>query len=229
VTTTTRKSKPARRSVSPFGFYDTVEDPYLSLKQAIRPFATNDNAETTSSALSQFFDIGNLPAALEKLSSAAANDAPLLDKVCNYGVTIRLEAEKHGVSDILFSSMTQLFEKKTESFLLDSDVVLFAKERDMVVGRFVAPFTESSPGRFSEFIQKWVETENTDRLLHFLDFCRGSQNPTFDHYLLFAHPALHRVVDNKALIKNLFKKTEPLLKKFESTNFVSDLRKTLSV
>ena len=229
MTQTLKTSKTPRRSVSPFGFYEPAEDPFLSFKQALHPFS----------------NLSHLPAAIEKLYSATANDAPRLEKVCNELIDLRPELEKNGLVEILFDAMSQVFDKKTESFYLDlhtpeqcekmgehtshAEVVLFAKERDTLVGRFVEPYTDQNPGRFSEFINTWVETDNRDRLLHFLDFCRGKKDPTFEHYLLFAHPSLSRVVGNKMLMKNLLHKTEPLLKKFEGSAFLVDLKKSLAV
>ena len=74
-------------------------------------------------------------------------------------------------------------------------------ERDQLVGGFFAPINDRQPGRLSSFVTAWTETDNLDRLLHFIDFCRGAKNPTFEHYLLFAHPALDRVVSNKSQMR----------------------------
>ncbi len=108
------------------------------------------------------------------------------------------------------------------------DNVLFSRERDTLVGGFFAPWTERAPGEFSAFIHRWAESENPDRVLHFLDFCAGSKNPTFEYYLLFTHPALARW-SNKSHLKGLFDRVAPLLPKIKSPTWEPSVRALLGL
>lgn len=192
--------RPQKRSVSPFGSAPFVDaDPLAALREAV--------------AKTSFEEAKMLPDLIEKVSNAPANDAPQLDKLSQFLLKHRETLVAQELSGPLFQAMMDLFDRKTELFMFDQDAVLFSRERDALVGRFFAPFTETQPGLFSAFINHWVETDNPDRALHFLDFCAGSKNPTFEHYLLFTHPALARVIKNKAQMRALFEKAQPLLAK----------------
>ncbi len=234
-----------KRSVSPFGYGPaTIDDPFAQLRERLSALFPVPS-ENAKSQLKIIEDACFLPEWIEKISDAPANDAPGLDTLCQFILRYRETFRERGLEDILFETMKQLFDRKTELFMVDHqdraqcermgwsadyrDLVLFSKERDALVGRFFAPFTEMQPGLFSEFVNRWIESENPDRILHFLDFCTGSKNPTFEHYLLFSHPALARVVTNKAQLKALFEKTKPLVSKLSSPTWEHDARLALSV
>lgn len=224
-----RTIRPQKRSVSPFGAFaaETAADPILDLREKA---STHD-------------DLKHLPALIGKIAAAPANDAPELDGLIQFTLRHRETLTDRGLITPLFEAMQSLFEKKTELFMIDhhdrahcermgwteqyKDVVLFARERDALAGRFFAPFTEAQPGLFSEFVTRWMESANPDRLLHFIDFCSGSKNPTFEHYLLFTHPALARVISNKGHLRGLFEKAQPLLAKLSSPTWEHDVRAAL--
>ncbi len=237
--------KTARRSVSPFGLKRAAPSSLSELALEFEPFFGTPPDEKP--ALSSFSNAVHVPFFIDKISRAAANDAPDLERLCQFLLTHKVDFEIKNLENVLFQSMERLFDLKTELFLIDhipaveanpekgiepsaaQERVLFAKERDILVGRYFAPITENNPGLFSSFISRWVETENLDRLLHFLDFAAGSKNPTIEHYLLFVHPVLKRIVTNKNLLRSLIKKTEPLLGKLSSTDWAISVRKALDV
>jgi len=107
--------------------------------------------------------------------------------------------------------------------------VLFSRERDHLIGRYFFPVTEPAPADFSAFIQKWTGSTNPDRLLHFFDFAAGSHDPTFEHTLVFAHPGLQRIVGNKAVLRDLWKKTEPMAVKLAGPEGAASLQKRLGL
>jgi hypothetical protein len=109
------------------------------------------------------------------------------------------------------------------------DNVLLSRERDTLVGGFFAPWTEREPGEFSAFVDRWAGSENPDRVLHFLDFCAGSRNPTFEYYLLFTHPALARWSSSKSQLRGLFDRVAPMLPKLKSPTWEPAVRKLLSI
>lgn len=181
-----------RRSVSPFG----------GLTEEINPFEQFD--QTLKAAFP------DTPYSFQAIAEAPSNDDHGLGDLCRFLLQKRLDINME-------DAMKLLFERKTELFLLSSDGPLFVKERDLLVGGFFAPLYEHAPGKFSEFVDAWMETPIMDRLLHFFDFCRGSTRPTFEHYLLFAHPAFSRVLRDK-------QKLRLLLKKITVPAFEADLR-----
>jgi hypothetical protein len=234
-----------KRSVSPFGTGPNMEaDAFTPLAEAIRdafgPAPEEPVRKFTSSA-----HIPAVPARVRKAAQAPANDVPWLDEFCAYLVRMRPEFEEKGAARALWEGMERLFERKTELFLVDhldreqcqklgwaddhKDLVLFARERDILVGRFFAGWTEREPGDFSAFIHRWTDSPNPDRILHLLDFCAGSKNPTFEHYLLFTHPALARWVGNKTQLRALFDRVRPVLAKLKSPTWEKDVRHALGV
>lgn len=242
----TKIARGPRRSVSPFGFRTTVvsQSPFDALKDLFSfHFGVIEKPKKINLKTSD--DVKFIPFAIEKVMDSPANDAPLLGPLCDFLVKNREKLEEKSLVDAVFDAMNKVFEEKTEQFFITHhdkesceknewsdlyrDVILYSRERDILVGRFFAPFTEKNPGRFSEFIHKWVETENLDRLLHFLDFAIGSTHPTFEHYLLFSYPALHRVVGNKSQLRQIFEKTAPLLSKLPSPTWETDLKKHFQI
>ncbi len=237
--------KMLRRSVSPFGL--KMEDPgsFTSLFENFERVLGPSPQEKPK--LNSFSDATFVPFFIQKIADAAANDAPGLEKLCQFLLVHRPDLEAKSLETVVWESMDKLFNLKTEVFLIDhipaieedaekgitsapaQERVLFSRERDILVGRYFAPVTENNPGLFSEFVTRWVETENLDRVLHFLDFAAGSKNPTFEHYLLFVHPALKRIVENKNLLRGLVKKTEPLLAKLTATDWSASVRRTLDL
>lgn len=232
-----------KRSLSPFTPFQEPM-PFADAFERVWSHEFGPVAEPPKS-LTAFDDRRGVPFFFRKIWEAPANEAPELDQLCRYLARFRMDLEQHGLADAAFSAMTQLFDRKTELFLIDHwdesqckkmgwdlsyrDMVLFSKERDILLGSYFIPMTEKEPGRFAEFITRWVETENVDRLLHFLDFCAGSADPTFEHYLIFTHPALNRLLTNKSRLKALWEKTEPVLKKLSSPTWERDIRKALGV
>ncbi|MBS1983059.1 MAG: hypothetical protein JST16_02710 [Bdellovibrionales bacterium] len=237
--------RPQKRSVSPFGTSpEILSDSFQALAQMIQTHwpLVELTKKTSFHALE---DVGALPAVLNFIVEAPANDAPILFDVCSFLVRFRETFDAKGLSESLHEAMQYVFDQKTELFMVDHfskeqcekmgwtdefrDVVLFAKERDALVGRYFAPVNELQPGRFSAFINRWAETKNPDRALHFLDFCAGSKNPTFEHYLLFAHPALARVVSNKSQLKTLFEVAAPVISKLTSPTWQPQVTAALSL
>ena len=236
--------RPLRRSLSPFGQEPTETRPFSQLEKAFASeFKVNEGQ--TVQQLKSSGDLPFFPSVLYRIWQAPANEAQELENTCRFLVRFHTDIETHGLSSVVYLAMQTLFDRKTELFLVDHhnreqcekmewpedyrDVVLFAKERDTLVGHYFSPITEKEPGRFSEFINRWIDTTAGDRLFHFLDFCSGAKDPTFEHYLLFTHPALTRVVNNKARIKVLFDQTAPLLKKLNSPTWEKDVRVALGL
>jgi hypothetical protein len=225
-----------RRSVSPFGtFPETEAEPLAPLARAIEE-AFGPPPEQTVRKFTAAAHIAAVPARLKKAFDAPANDAPWLGDLCGFLVRMRPDLEEKNVNGAVWTAMSQLFERKTDVFLLDlvetpdgRPTVLFSRERDALVGRFFAGWTEREPGLFSGFIDGWTNSGNPDRLMHFLDFCAGSKNPTFEHYLLFTHPALHRWVSNKAQLRALFERVDPLLAKMKAGAWASAVKDALGI
>lgn len=218
----------AKRSVSPFGTSSFDEAPLSPLELAFRR-AFNSPASDKPLKLKTWEDAGHLPAVWKRVKEAPANDALELVPLCHYILSQRAALEEKQLFEPVYEAMRELFEWKTQVFMVDHydreacakmgwadesrDVVLFSKERDQLVGGFFAPVTEREPGRFSEFITKWSESADVDRVLHFLDFLKGAKDPTFEHYLLFTHPALSRILANKNFLRSLSEKAAPLMAK----------------
>jgi hypothetical protein len=237
--------RPLKRSVSPFGTAPELSsDPFQALAEAVEAHWPLLEPKKNPSFHS-LEDAGALPHALNSILESPANDAPALYDVCSFLVRFRETFEAKGLSDPLQQAMEHIFDRKTELFMVDHftkeqcekmewldesrDVVLFAKERDALVGRYFAPVNDMQPGRFSSFVNRWVETKNPDQALHFLDFCAGAKNPTFEHYLLFAHPALARVVENKNQIRALFDVAAPVFPKLTSPTWEPRVRAALGL
>jgi hypothetical protein len=239
------KLRPQKRSVSPFGTApDLSSHPFQPLIEAIEPQwpIVEWDKQTSFHSLE---DAGALPSALGVILEAPANDAPVLYDVCSFLVRFRETFEAKALGAPLHAAMQMIFDRKTELFMVDHftkeqcekmgwpdesrDVVLFAKERDALVGRYFAPVNDTQPGRFSAFVNRWSETKNPDQALHFLDFCAGAKNPTFEHYLLFAHPGLARVVENKAQLRSLFDVAAPALPKLTSPTWQPRVRAALGL
>lgn len=182
---------------------------------------------------------------MRKVAQAPANDCPELARLCDYLTGHNLEISSAGLFDPIFNALKVVFDRKTEIFLVDHydgdhcrkmgwkedyrDAVLFSEERNILVGRFFEPMTKDRPGHFSEFIKTWSETGNSDRLLHFLDFCGKLANSSFEFFLLGSHPALSRIIRKKDTMRALLQKCAPLFGKIKSPTWEKDLRKTLSV
>lgn len=245
--------RPPKRSVSPFvlaGDVSPVADttPFeavlVELQNATLT-ALGPVTEEKPAALKSIEDFNALPGMLRDLAEAPANDAPKLADICTAVVRFQETLGQKGLADVVNKALSEFFLKKVEVFMVDhydeehckkmgwavdhKDIVLFAKERDLLIGTYFAPLADAQPGRFSEFVSKWIETPNQDRVLHFLDFCAGSKNPTFEHYLLFSHPALGRILRDKALLKSLFDKSNTLLKKVKSPTWEKETRTALGV
>lgn len=245
--------KPLKRSVSPFVLAGDVPS-----RADATPFETALNelqnnlltvlgpvTEEKPSTLKSLEDFNALPVYLREMAEAPANDAPKLAEICSAIVRFQETLNQKNLSEVINKAMTEFFLHKTEVFMVDhydeehckkmgwavdhKDVVLFAKERDVLIGSYFAPLADAQPGRFSEFISKWTETTNQDRLLHFLDFCAGSKNPTFEHYLLFSHPALGRILRDKTFLKSLFDQSNALLKKLKTPSWENATRAALGV
>lgn len=235
----------SRRSVSPFGTPpDAEQDEFSPLTQAV----ADAFGPPPEDSIRKFTAAAHIPAIPEKIRKAArapANDIPWLDDFCSYLVRMRPDFEEKKVAPVVWQAMERLFARKTELFLVDHldrahcekmgwaddhrDLVLFARERDVLVGRFFAGWTEREPGAFSEFVNRWAESENPDRVLHFLDFCAGSKDPTFEHYLLFSHPALDRWASNKSQLRGLFSRVKSVVAKLKSPSWETDRRTALGL
>lgn len=234
--------------MSPFGAFEApvavVDNPLAALRSSVEAaFGTTDQKKPKQ--LKSVDDAVFLPRLIEKIADAPANDAPDLDNLSQFLLLFRETWREKNLDAVFYDAMRAVFDKKTELFLIDHqtkehcekmgwndpyrDLVLFSKERDALVGRFFAPATEQSPGQFSEFVNAWAASENPDRLLHLLDFCAGSKRPTFEHYLLFSHPALNRVVSNKSLLRELLEKAQPVIVKLTSPTWENDVRTALGV
>lgn len=245
--------KPLKRSVSPFVLAGDVtpandltpfETALLELQNASLS-ALGPVTEEKPTAIKAIEDFNALPGMLRDLAEAPANDAPKLSELCAAVVRFQETLQKKGLAEAVDRALAEFFLKKIELFMVDhydeehckkmgwavshKDIVLFAKERDVLIGSYFAPLADAKPGRFSEFVSKWIESPNQDRLLHFLDFCAGSKNPTFEHYLLFSHPALGRILRDKSLLKSLFDKTSTLLKKVKSPTWEKETKTALGL
>ncbi len=245
--------RPPKRSVSPLAGLVPLPaslEEESSLEQSVSDLENSvaslgNPADPAPKALKIPEDLRFLPAFIRKIADAPANDAPELSDVCHFLLLFQGFIEEKKWTAQIDRVMLALFNHKTDLFLIDHqdkehcekmglqadhrDSVLFSRERDILVGRYFAPAAELQPGKFSEFIARWVESNNIDRLLHFLDFCAGSKNPTFEHYLLFTHPALARIVRDKNQLRGLFDKVQPLLKKLSSPTWEKDVRAALGV
>jgi len=234
-----------KRSVSPFG---TAPDAESDDFTAFAALIADKFGPPPDAPVRKFTAAAHIPAVPQRIRRAAlapANDLPWLDDFCAYLVRLRPDFEEKDAARALWDAMERLFDMKTELFLVDhldkehcqkiglagdhKDLVLFARERDTLVGRFFAGWTEREPGEFSAFIHRWTDSENPDRILHFLDFCAGSNNPTFDHYLLFSHPALDRWISNKAQLRALINRVRPVLAKLKSPTWERDVRSALKI
>jgi hypothetical protein len=190
-------------------------------------------------------DLAFVPTYIAEAFGAAANDAPHLGPLCQFLAVHNAVLDAKGLAAPVYDAMEQVFEAKTELFLIDHldkehcekmgwpdpyrDAVLFARERDMLVVRYFTPVNELQGGRLAEFFSKWAHTTVPDRALHFLDFCLGLRNPTFDHYLLSSHPALSRIERDKALLRSLLEHGKPILSRLASPTWEADVRKTLGL
>lgn len=222
-----KPAKPLRRSVSPFGLADTVPNPLAVLQESFTG------------------DFSAIPPLFEKVWKAPAHGAPELNALCESLLKLRIPLEDEGLWDTAMDFMARLFDRKTELFLVDHydkaqceklgwagefrDVVLFSKERDGLIGQFFGPALENQPGDFSAFVNRWAESDNPDRIFHLLDFCAGSKDPTLDHFLLFTHPALTRILRDRPFLKGLFEKTKVAASKLTSPTWEKNARGVLSV
>lgn len=232
--------RPPRRSASPFGGPPPGLSPFDEFRRLFSSAFGDPDPKADLNALTH---AAAFPRVYQKVYDAPANDAPGLASLGDFLLRHKLELEEKGLLDAADQAMERLFDHKTEVFLVDHldktacekmgwpeeyrNSVLFAKERDLLIGGYFAPAFESNPGRFSQFITRWVESDNPDRLLHWFDFAMGSKHPTFEHYLLFTHPALSRVLRNKAQMKTMFQKARPVLAKLSTPTWEADVRKTL--
>lgn len=238
-------ARPPRRSVSPFGNEPPAQDDqFADLDAAFRAAFPGVSARKGSS-LKTFDDAAAVPHVLRRVANAPANDAAGLPALCDFLILHRATLAEKGVFEAVYRAMEIVFDMKTDLFMVAHhgreecekmgwadefrDVVLFAPERDTLIARFFVPATEGEPGRFAAFVNRWVETDSPDRLLHFFDFCVGSSGPTFEHYLLFSHPALKRLVSNKPLLRQLFEKTRFVLIKMPSTTWEEKIRTALAL
>lgn len=219
-------------------------DAYSPLEDAIAA-AFGPPPQEKVKKFSAALHIPAVPARIRRAAEAPANDLPWLDEFCAYLVRMRPDFEEKKVAPLVWDGMERLFERKTELFLVDHlnkeqcekaglpddhrDMVLFSRERDTLVARFFAAWTDREPGAFSEFIRSWTDSENPDQILHFLDFCAGAKNPTFEHYLLFTHPVLERWVSNKAQLRGLLTRIRPVVQKMKSPSWEADLRSALGL
>ncbi len=221
-----RKLKARRRSVSPFG--TIVESNDDSLHQLKEMLQDKWGPPTTPLKLDVLEHSSNLGHFFDEALHSSSSDVNKLDRLCQFLVRFQNDHKKSGVFDELFSAMESVFNSKTEDFLI-SDSVLNSKERDLLIGRYFIPVTETTPGQFSGFLSRWIETSRLDRILHFLDFCKGSTNPTFEYFLVFSNPSFHRVLSNKLLLRGLLVKADPLIKKCPNPNWEKDVCSSLNI
>jgi len=174
-------------------------------------------------------DIRSVPVILKKVGEAAANDATELEGLCHYLVHHQNELEEALLAARVHEFMEDLFLRKTELFLIADGQVLFARERNTLVGNYFAPIFEPSPGGLSTFMSTWARTENPDQILHFLDFGTYSKDPGFAHYLLFSNPALSRLYDNKHELKEMFEKAGPLVSKPAFSDWAARTRQSIGL
>ena len=238
------KTKTPKRSVSPFGTAPEAEDPLFELKSAFKR-VFQDTPSAVSKGLQIWNDGRLVPDFVENIREAPANNAPELGNLCDYLVKYRTRIEEEGLASVTQQAMEDLFFLKTSLFLIDhhpkeeceklewnvpyKDFVLFAKERDILIGRFFVPFAEHQPGQFSAFLSKWAESKESDSLLHLIDFCAGHKNPTLDHFLVFSDPSLRRLLSDRMRLRSLMDKCRPLLQKLSSPTWEKDVRKSLGL
>ncbi len=238
------QGKSLRRSVSPFGLKLQEPGPFQELEDSLQrllpPFKT-----TGAPSLHLFPDVQFTPAFFNRALESPANDCPDLETLCQFLIRYAIQIEETGLFDVVFRSMELLFNQKTELFLVDHqneehckkvgldvpyrDIVLFSRERNLLIGGYFAPMTNNNPGHFSEFINRWVQSDSMDRALHFLDFCRAAHDSSSEHYLLFTHPALGRIIRNKPQLQTLLELGRPLLKKLASPTWEKDVRASLGL
>lgn len=238
-----KSSRPVRRSVSPFGTVAVLPvDPYSILKiKLLEKFPEVQGKP----ALHQFSDLAHLPHFLDIATQSVSHDKIGLEQICEFLVQFRNEIFEAGLLDDVFAALEVVFYSKVDDFLIthydqtacekmgwsdvSRDVIINSRERDMMVGRFFIPFTEPSPGQFSSFLSRWIQSERPDVLLHFLDFCRGSNNPTFEYFLAFSDPGFHRILTNKPLLRGIFNKGKILLSRISSPTWEVNVRTSLSL
>ncbi len=236
--------KSTRRSVSPFGTRPVEKDAFDDLLSVIQDRCPDLKPQESATPV-LFQDFYLVPALMRRVAEAPAKDAPELKVLCDYLLKHALEITAAGLFDEMFSAMKFIFNRKTEIFMIDHhdkthcekmgwtdeyrDMVLFSDERDILVGGYFEPATREKPGHFSEFFREWSETENLDRALHFLDFSAKLSRSTFDFYLLGSHAAISRITRNKEIIRSLFQKCQPLVKKAKSPTWEKDTRAALGI
>ncbi|MFN0117535.1 MAG: hypothetical protein ACKVQC_04480 [Elusimicrobiota bacterium] len=229
-----------RRSVSPFGTEVLDDEAVFPHLEAVFKKVFPGEVGKTPSKLKLLEDARFLPQLLNKIYLAPSNDAPQIGLVSQFINSNRNLLKDKEVFEELYQAMLKIFDQKISLFMIDhfnkeqcekmewateyKDVVLFSKERDQLIAEFFAPVTEHEPGRFAEFISRWNQKPELDAQLHFLDFCKGAKNPTFEYYLLFAHPSLARVVKNKALFQQLLENTKPIWSKFPTDTWIRDVQ-----
>jgi hypothetical protein len=235
-----------RRSVSPFGALPPVQNPFEDLSNRIKEkLDLNESNFTHKQKLRDILDLPAVPLLIEKYMDAPAHDAPRLEELCLYVDRLQPDLETHGLRLEMHDWMLELFKRKTELFLVDHydkehcekmewpekyrDVVLFAKERDTLVGAYFAKRAESTPGEFAEFMTQWAQSPTSDRQLHFLDFCYRLTQPTFDYVLLASLPPIQRWVRNKSFLQELLSQNDAILKKVKSPTWKTDTKKALKL
>ncbi|OVE77586.1 hypothetical protein BVX98_02365 [bacterium F11] len=239
-----RTLPPKNRSTSPFGPALPEADPLANLKEAFSTAFPN-SIKDKRPPLHIWDDARYVPVWMDFFRDAPANEAQGLNEFCSFLTKYHAEFAESQLRSILLQAVEDLFNLKTELFLIDHhdkesceklgwdgdhrDVVLFQKERNSLVGLFFAPFLEKTPGEFTGFVERWANSNNLDRLLHFIDFCFGAKNPTFEHYLLFTHPPLARFVEDKPFLLSRLQHAAPLLKKLKSPTWEADVRKALGI
>ena len=236
-----KPERKTRRSVSPFGTVPPTDGPFDALRRRLEAaFGNESDPSETNAPLSRSEDVVRLPGLLNRLADAPAGAAGDIAAVSGFLVRNAGAFRERGLFDALHDAMGTLFEMKTDQFLIDRygkeqcekmgwpdeerDVVLFAADRDALVGSYFAPVTASAPGLFSEFVSKWIAAESPARRLHFLDFCLGSKSPTFEHYLVFSHPALSRAVSDRELLRSLLDRSAPLLARLPANRWEERVR-----
>jgi hypothetical protein len=189
-----KKPRPARRSASPFGF---VEAPVTNPIEDIIPVLK-------STLGSPGVEVAGL---ISRAAASPAYETKDVSLLCQKLSLLQPAILKAKISADVFAAMEHLFQVKVDDFLI-AETVLFAKERDMLIGRYFVPVTDESPGLLSGFLSRWIESEQLNRLLHFFDFCKGANDPTFEYFLVFSTPAFHRVLSNKQLMRDLWQRVE---------------------
>lgn len=234
--------RPAKRSVSPFGFVPPPPDPLEAIKRSYRA-AFGEPPAAPPAVLKTSDDAAAVPSLVERWerdpgSGSAAN-------LFDFLVKQKRVLEEKGVAEGTYDALARIFKDRIAVFLVDHfdreacekrgwpdahrDVVLFGRERDVFVARYLAPWNESAPGRLSEFVTSWSNDPSPDRALHLVDFCAGAKNPTFDHYLLFSNPAFGRIVEQKRTMAALLERGRPVLARLGSPTWERDTRKTFGL